>query len=148
MRWQGDSWPGGQCCGPLRTTSAPAQPAPTSRGFDHQCMASFFSSLACTAPGTLDAYTLSRPAKWLYLYKTAHLYDALQTRCGRAPQVGVTLVSGYRLREVLDGVDSALLYCRTAAFWLDVLAVVPFVYLVGTVKRSVRKRATLKMTSR
>lgn len=45
-------------------------------------------------------------------------------------QVGVTLVSGYRLREVLDGVDSALLYCRTAAFWLDVLAVVPFVYLL------------------
>ncbi len=53
----------------------------------------------------------------------------------------MTLVSGYRLREVLDGVDSALLYCRTAAFWLDVLAVVPFVYLVGTVQSGVRESA-------
>ncbi|GLI61112.1 hypothetical protein VaNZ11_003363 [Volvox africanus] len=48
-------------------------------------------------------------------------------------QMGVTLTCGYRSRSVIDRRDATRLYAFTLSFWLDVLAVAPFVYLVAVV---------------
>lgn len=45
--------------------------------------------------------------------------------------MGLTLAAGYRSRVVTDGRDTAALYVRTWTFWVDLLAIAPFIYLVG-----------------
>eukprot|EP00198_Chlamydomonas_reinhardtii_P005531 XP_001694867.1 predicted protein [Chlamydomonas reinhardtii] len=53
-------------------------------------------------------------------------YGDLDASC---TQVGLTLAAGYRSRVVTDGRDTAALYVRTWTFWVDLLAIAPFIYL-------------------
>ncbi|GIL95116.1 hypothetical protein Vretimale_1193 [Volvox reticuliferus] len=64
-------------------------------------------------------------------------------------QMGVTLTCGYRSRVVMNRRDAAWLYASTFSFWLDLLAVVPFVYLVVAVALgdSVARHQTVSIIS-
>lgn len=46
-------------------------------------------------------------------------------------QMGFTLSCSYRYKDVVDGWDVARMYAATFRFWLDLLATVPLLYLVG-----------------
>ena len=45
-------------------------------------------------------------------------------------QMGLVLSCTYRYKAMMDGRDVARTFALTSRFWLDVLATVPFVYLV------------------